>query len=193
MVINQFTKISMSNKKGNKRKLLTISFFTVSVLFIASFVFTSLNYTINITSSLPLGIYKTKSINSIKQSDIILFCLDPMLSEKIADKKVLTQGSCPFNLAKIGKKVVAVPNDTVTINQDGIKVNGKSIANSRVNLDVVATLEIPLIEYEGVLRSHEYVVASEKDNSFDSRYFGIVTEDMIIGSLHPVLTISPAK
>ena len=62
-----------------------------------------------------------------------------------------------------------------------------------MNLDVVATLEIPLIDYEGKLRSHEYVVASEKDNSFDSRYFGIVTENRILGSLHPVLTINPAK
>ena len=106
----------MSNKKGNKRKFLTILFLTVSVLFIASYVFTSLNYTINITSSLPLGIYKTKSINTLQRGDIILFCLDPKFSEKIADKKVLTQGTCPFNLAKIGKKVVAVPNDTVTIN-----------------------------------------------------------------------------
>ena len=74
-----------------------------------------------------------------------------------------------------------------------VTVNGKEIANTKVNLDVVATLEIPLIDYEGKLRSHEYVVASEKDNSFDSRYFGIVTEDRILGSLHPVLTINPAK
>lgn len=183
----------MSNKKGNKRKFLTILFLTVSVLFIASYVFTSLNYTINITSSLPLGIYKTKSITTLQRGDIILFCLDPKFSEKVADKKVLTQGTCPFNLAKIGKKVVAVPNDAVTINQDGITVNEKTLANTKVNLDVVATLEIPLIEYEGILRSHEYVVASEKDNSFDSRYFGIVTEDKILGTLRPVLTINPAK
>ena len=79
---------------------------------------------INVTSSLPYGLYKKVDKTDICKGDIILFCLEGEQAEFAKKRNYLTFGSCPNDMAPIGKKVIATKDDHITLNNEGIKVNG---------------------------------------------------------------------
>lgn len=80
------------------------------------------------------------------------------------------------------KRLVAGPGDRVAISEltAEIRINGHLIATG---LPLTDKLKRPLAHFAGQrqLPSGEYWFLGECDNSFDSRYWGAVTEQQIIG------------
>ena len=56
---------------------------------------------INVTSSLPYGLYKKVDKTDICKGDIILFCLEGEQAEFAKKRNYLTFGSCPNDMAPI--------------------------------------------------------------------------------------------
>lgn len=76
------------------------------------------------------------------------------------------------------KRVVGLPGDILSTNQEGrLEINGKVYKNpetsEEVNVTVDKTVEVPDNRY--------YVVGDNGDNSLDSRVFGYVSKEYIVG------------
>ena len=76
---------------------------------------------------------------------------------------------------KLIKQVVALPGDTVLIDEKGIQINGQLLEQTAQLKSFNSQLS-----YEG---TNCLVVAAPKYNSFDSRYFGCVNKEQIISPL----------
>lgn len=90
----------------------------------------------------------------------------------------------------MGKYVRAVPGDTVSINDsEEIFVNGKYVARGLYWLHDRETQEIDpntLKKFTGkkTLKDGEYWMMGTSRRSFDSRYWGVVSKDQIIGRMY---------
>ena len=81
----------------------------------------ALGIRLNLTASLPLGLY----IATSQPSDYVTFCVgDPW--ERIAlERLYITPGHCPAGGIPLFKRIVARPGDLVTLDAWGISVNGR--------------------------------------------------------------------
>ncbi len=144
----------------------------------------------NITSSIQKGAYKlTKDNTDISKGNIILFCLKDKYSVIAKERKYLSQGKCANNLSPIGKHVIASYKDKVRITTEGIYVNGIHIKNTRPLSHDIEGRELSNAEIDKILDQDEFIVASTKIDSFDSRYYGIVKRKEILGKLQELLLI----
>lgn len=116
--------------------------------------------------------------------DFVVFCPDrPFVQQYLVPvwnrapaARIL--GDCP--ITPFLKRIVGVPTDQVSIDRDGIRVNGQTVANSRP--------QPGLAVYSRAfgVAAGEYVVAGEAADSLDSRYFGPVPARSITGRAHRV-------
>ena len=142
----------------------------------------------NITPSIPQGIYRlSKNENEIKNDSIILFCLNNKYAEIAKDRKYISAGKCRKGLSPIGKHVIASYPDKVKINNNGIYINGKLVKNTRPLPQDKEGRNLIHTELCKTLKQDEFIVASSKEDSFDSRYYGIVERKDIEGKLKEIL------
>ncbi|MBE6423094.1 S26 family signal peptidase [Succinivibrio dextrinosolvens] len=90
------------------------------------------------------------------------------------------------NGAVLAKQFVAGFNDTVEITADeAIKVNDKTV---RRGLNLASLMNRDREDFMGkaVIEKGDYYALGSTSDSFDSRYWGTVNENQIIGQLYPV-------
>lgn len=100
------------------------------------------------------------------------------------------KGECPGQREALVKRVVAIPGDTVTIDDRGMSVNGQLIPDSKpLETD---TQNRPL---QGVAQgtyevrpNQMWVMGFNEAKSFDSRYYGPVPQESIYRTARPWLT-----
>lgn len=144
----------------------------------------------NTTPSIPPGIYRLSKDNAdITKGNIVLFCLNNKYATIAKERKYLSQGKCSNGLSPIGKHVVASYPDKVKITSDGIHVNGHLIKSTRPLAHDKNGRKLIHAEIHRLLEQDEFIVASSKTDSFDSRYYGIVKRKDIQGKLKEVLII----
>lgn len=169
------------------------------------------NFYINTSTSLPYGLYKATyfsqtnyhsifSLNlnnqssilqnlEFKANDLILICLDEPIASYALERQYIGCGKCPQNTAPLGKYIVALEQDLVTFKPENIEVNGKPISHTKVFLKDSAGRELlknPLFNQTYRLNHDEFVVANQKLDSFDSRYFGVIKKHNIVAKLQPI-------
>ena len=92
---------------------------------------------------------------------------------------------CDGGVAPLLKQVVALPGDWVDVSPDGIRVNGREIANSaRLAVDGAGRPMPPPAAGE-VPAGHIWLFSGHAQ-SFDSRYFGPVARAAVIGTVAPL-------
>ena len=98
-------------------------------------------------------------------------------------------GFCPGGYGQLIKRLVAAKDDEVTINVEGVAVNGQ-----RLSLSMLIKLDgggrpLPHYAKSWVLGSDEVLVMSDSNSgSFDGRYFGSIQRSQIEGVIRPVFT-----
>lgn len=132
---------------------------------------------VNITPSIPLGIYKVLNVEP-KKGDYAWFCPPDIWQIKEAKRRgYIPIGDCPGSYAHFMKQVAAVVGDKVTINESGVFVNGKLLNYSKpISNDSVGNslFLYKLNDYR--IKNGEYLMMTDRlQNSFDSRYFGLVS------------------
>ena len=86
---------------------------------------------LNLTGSLPPGLYLAARASVVRGS-IVLVCL-PLEVAAFARARgyVPRGGACPSGVVPIGKPVLAIAGDTVTVTPTGVLVNGAPVPNSQ--------------------------------------------------------------
>jgi conjugative transfer signal peptidase TraF len=166
-------------------RAVALSALVVGILFAGA---GALGIRVNSSPSLPVGLYQ---VTSGADATLVEFCpAEPFAS--LANARGYRQaGTCPDGGSPLMKPVVARAGDSVQVSARGILVNGKAIANSAPLLRDTAGRPLtswPSGKYTVDLGT-VWVVSDYHPRSFDSRYFGPVSEVLIRSRLRPLLVL----
>lgn len=100
------------------------------------------------------------------------------------------RGECPDRHEALVKRVVAIPGDTVTVDERGMSVNGSLIPNSRAREQDDLGRPLRGVEFGTYdTRPGQIWVVNQLENSFDSRYYGPLPVSSIYRTARPWLTL----
>jgi conjugative transfer signal peptidase TraF len=165
------------------------------VLVLSSLIGGLAGYRINLTASMPLGIWKKSTV--IQVGSYIAACIPPdtPAAKAAIERGYIPPGQCPGGLAPLLKRVAALPGDSVYLTDEAVYINGSPLPNSRTQAVDSKKRSIPPFPRGNyrVLPGQCWLFATTHPNSFDSRYFGPVQESSVVNSLLPVATFEPAE
>ncbi len=148
----------------------------IALLFLLFF---SLGYRLNLTASMPQGVYKITG-DKPQRGDTVIFCLDSdnLFTTLAKERGYIGPGSCVGGMQPLLKILVGLPGDTVTVTLKGIVVNGQLLANTvRPKSDSQGRPMPPsLLQSGDIPQGLALVIAQEHGNSFDSRHFGLIPQ-----------------
>ena len=167
------------------RRSVALSALAVGLLFSGA---SALGIRVNSSPSLPVGLYQ---VASGADATFVEFCpAEPFAS--IANARGYRQaGNCPDGGSPLMKPVVARAGDSVQVSERGISVNGKAIPNSAPLPKDTAGRPLTLwpVGTYRVQPGTVWVVSGYHPRSFDSRYFGPISEALIRHYLRPLLVL----
>jgi conjugative transfer signal peptidase TraF len=145
---------------------------------------------INTTRSIPVGLYWLTN-EPVGKGRYVIFCppQTPLFHE--AKKRgYIGAGFCPGGYGYMMKRILAAKKDAVSINDEGVAVNGVFLPHSKpVKADKAGRplRRFPLNHF--TLNETETLLMSDvSDISFDGRYFGPISGSQIKSVICPVLT-----
>lgn len=140
-------------------------------------------FVVNTTPSFPRGVY-LKTYRTPNKGDLVLFCPpDRPLFHDALRYHLISSGLCSSGFGYLIKRVVAVEGDIVDISDAGVEVNGMTLKNSK--RQTIFRPKPFTREMRHRLGAHEVVLMSPHPLSFDSRYFGPLSDDCICTPLEP--------
>ena len=162
---------------------------TAAVLAILAALSALLGLRLNLTESLPRGVYRTIR-EAPRRGSIVVVCLPLDAAELARERGYLGPGSCPGGVRGLGKIVLATAGDVVAHREEGISVNREPIANSRTLERDSRHRALPHYPWgDYVLKAREFWLFSPyRPNSYDSRYFGPVHASQVVSVLRAVWT-----
>lgn len=168
-----------------------IAIFLISLIATGSLLHT-IGYRINLTESIPIGLYRITSAAPIKNA-FVIFCPDDRKSFRLArDRGYIDPALYCDGYGYLMKKVVAVSGDTLSVTNTGVFVNNTLIPYSKPKLQDGMNRALPqwqVINYQ--LQKNEIMtMTSQSEWSFDGRYYGLVHTRQIKGVITPIWVIN---
>lgn len=168
-------------KQFTCRVLLTVLF----IVFISIAIGYFIGIRVNVTPSIPLGIYKIVD-REPQKGDFIIFCPpDLPLFQEVKLRGWINEGFCEGKLGLMMKVLVAVQGDVVSSSFSGVIINDQPYPNSKP----IQGLRVPisfLTNYK--LKEGEILTMTDHNPlSFDGRYYGILNKKNIKGVIEPLL------
>lgn len=148
-------------------------------------------FRVNLTPSEPIGLWRiVEPDRPILVGDLIFIC--PPATDEMREARArgyLRFGLCAGHVAPLIKAVVATSGQVIEIHDD-VRVDGRPLYHSRVARTDGQGRE--MVHYEGgVIPPGTVFLHSEFRASFDSRYFGPLPMDGILGLAQEVWTYAP--
>lgn len=141
---------------------------------------------VNTSSSLPLGLYvATRELTAT----LIEFCPEEPYASLSRDRGYRVRGfACPDGAVPLMKHVVARAGDGVRFSPEGIAVNGRLLPRTAALSKDAAGRPLQPFRFGSyvVAPGTIWVASSYGRGSFDSRYFGPVSERAIRRRLRPL-------
>jgi conjugative transfer signal peptidase TraF len=159
----------------------------IILLLIAAGVIQLSGIIINISPSMPLGIY-VKKLSPLQRGDVVAVCLDAARQKLGLQRGYLIPGFRCGQTQPLIKKIIAIPGDRVVLTDEIIRVNGKSFFYRRLPQDHQG---LPLEAFPtGIYApTHAYwLLGVYNTHSWDSRYWGPLPGNYIIENLQPLIT-----
>ena len=150
---------------------------------------------LNLTGSLPVGLYLASRAVPVRGA-IVLACLPPGVAAFARDRGYVPRGGgCPGDVLPLGKPVLALAGDTVTVTSSGLLVNGIPVPNSRPLTTDRKGRPLPRLAIgRYVVRPGSlWIVSSYSRFSFDSRYFGAVKTGQVRTCVRRLWTVGPGR
>lgn len=145
-------------------------------------VFEAAHLRINLSESLPVGLYRVSSSGAFVE-----FCPDDHgLS---ARRHYRARGLCPDGADPLLKPVVARAGDEVVLSAAGMKVNGKLLLNTAPlgrDSQGRALAQWPYGHYR-IATGMLWVASTYNSRSYDSRYFGAIRESAVRARLRRLI------
>lgn len=150
-----------------------------------------LGFRFNLTRSLPVGVYRVTT-ETAGRGAIVNVCLPLEVAKFARERGYLGPGPCEGGVRPLGKAVLALEGDVVTLQSGGIRVNGAVVPRSATVPRDSRGRPLPHYPWgEYRLRAGQiWLFSPYRPNSYDSRYFGPVRLDDIVSVLKPVWTWS---
>ena len=172
-------------KIRSSKKFFPLIFSLISIgilaLIISGIKKTGYHITYSATASMPRGFYLIIPTKKIARHDIVEF-IPPSNVRDLIKEQHWTPDS-----GLIIKYVFAIPKDHVCIKNQIVWVNGKKV--SHVYKSYAKNKPLPQARICNKLKENQYLLLSTKsDRSFDSRYFGVVSSQEILGRAVPIFT-----
>ncbi|MDR2946196.1 MAG: conjugative transfer signal peptidase TraF [Candidatus Adiutrix sp.] len=146
----------------------------LAILLMAAWIF---GFRVNITSSMPMGVYLLSS-EPVERFDIVSFCLPPDNPHSaLAEKRgYLQSGLCPNGQQPLLKRLAGIPGDRVEIKDSGIVLNDRFLLGTkRPTRDRRGRVLPDSLLHQGIVPDGQALVLSQEHaGSFDSRHFGLV-------------------
>ncbi len=136
---------------------------------------------LNLTASMPLGLYMLRSRGEPRVGELVVLRLPPHAAAIAVVRAYLLPNQPAL------KRVVAEGGDRVCRFGPAVSMHGRLVALARYR----DRADKPLLSWTGCRRlgSYELFVLGAAAGSFDSRYFGVVERSAIIGIVEPLWTI----
>lgn len=145
---------------------------------------------INNTRSIPVGLYWMTS-DPIEKGAYVIFCPPPMgVFDEAKERGYIGAGFCPGGYGYMMKRILAAKDDAVTIDNEGVRVNGELLPLSTPIAADKAGRPLPRYQADSfTLGGSELLLMSDVSAiSFDGRYFGPINRLQIKGVIRPVFT-----
>jgi conjugative transfer signal peptidase TraF len=147
---------------------------------------------INLTSSMPLGIYRVVVMHprSVHMGMLVAVCAPAKAAEVARRRGYLLKGACAYETETLLKKVVAVSGDEVDVTAKGLVVDGRLLPNSAALVadHAARTLAAWPIGRQRVADGMLWVYANHR-RSWDSRYWGPVSVSNVVAVVESVLVV----
>ena len=148
-------------------------------------------FRINTTDSMPKGLYAVLHGPQAPFRDhLAVVCLPQDWAAFALSRGYIGHGECEGDYSALLKPIAAVPGDIVTLTNEGVLINGKSIRSTSALLQDSrgrALMSFPAGDYR-VEPGTVWLFSDHDPRSFDSRYFGAIATDRIVGAAYPLLT-----
>lgn len=150
------------------------------ILAAAAFGYRELGFRHNLSPSSPPGLYRIHS-GPLSRGSYAVVCSPPH-ARALVDPYLAPGIACPGFRQDLIKTLAAVPGDLVTLTAEGVSVNGGApIPHSAPRATDSAGRPLPSYRWSGALPPDHYWLGSITPTALDSRYFGPVHRDHIIG------------
>ncbi|VEB33713.1 conjugative transfer signal peptidase TraF [Legionella cherrii] len=161
-------------------------------LIAAGALFHAMGFRINLTESIPIGLYRITSAAPIKNASVI-FCPDDRESFRLArNRGYIDHGLNCGGYGYLMKKVVAVSGDTLSVTNKGVFVNHMLIPYSKPKLQDGLNRALPQLQVTNypLQKDEVMTMTSQSEWSFDGRYYGLIHTRQIKGMLTPIWVIN---
>ncbi|MCO7634966.1 S26 family signal peptidase [Pseudomonas guariconensis] len=133
----------------------------------------------NASDSVPVGWYRISSANSLAPGDLVLVHLPPEVRSLAAQR-----GYLPENVPLL-KTVVAAAPQRVCVQGSQVRIDGELVAR-RLRWDRQGRALPSWQACRRLVGDELFLLSSNNPASFDSRYFGPVSADAVIGRAQPL-------
>jgi conjugative transfer signal peptidase TraF len=159
-------------------------------LFLATVVTWFAGLRVNLSGSMPIGLYRVSSRPPVKGA-MVLACLPADVAVFARSRGYVPNGRCPGSTAPIGKVVLAMAGDSVEVTAEGLLLNGRPVRNTRpLTFDAAgrSLRRFPDGTYI-VAQDEVWLYSPYSTRSFDSRYFGPLQVSSIRSRVLPLWTV----
>lgn len=173
-------------------KALVLIAATTIIIVICGFELRQFGFVITLTdSSCPAGIYRLAH-RAIVRGELVEACLPDAVASYGIARGYLAFGSCPNDAEPVIKIVGAMTGDRVDLSPLCIRVNGVALSESAaLRCDSrgrrVQTLQPGTYQTEA---NQVWLFGLHDARSWDSRYFGPIPSQNLVGAVDPVLTLA---
>ncbi len=135
----------------------------------------------NASASVPIGLYAVHPARTLEVTELVVVYPPNDLARFLAERRYLPEG------VPMLKRVLALPGQTVCRDQRTITVDGIAMGEA-LERD---TRGRPLPVWQGCQRIPDgqvFLMNWQSEDSFDGRYFGLLSRNTIVGRADPLWT-----
>lgn len=142
----------------------------------------------NATASQPKGFYHLDRSNRQLELGALVFVCPPdtPLMKEALERGYFRVGTCSGGYAPLLKRIVGLADMEIRVEDDGVYVN--DVLQEKSVPHILDGNGRPLPRYQGgIIRESEvFLLSGYNDGSFDSRYFGPLERELVIGRATPI-------
>ena len=146
-------------------------------------------YRINVTPSYPRGLWRIEPLTRpLEIGDRVIVCPPANFPKMALEREYVPPGPCASGTSPLLKRVVGLPNQRVSVS-DQIRIDGIPITGSKVFFADGAGRALSSWPGNQIPAGTVFLHAN-KDDSYDSRYFGPLPVEGVLGLAIEVFTLS---